>query len=291
MVLVLAGVSTTPISAQGHESFTTRPAGHLHAQPRRAPLALVHGSARASVQYCLAMAAKQTIRALLRSRGIEVSRYQRSVAARRQEIFTHCGIDVLVDIGANVGQYAQAVRASGYKGRIISIEPTSAAYKVLRVAAARDPLWDHEHVAVGDRAGTMKLFLSEGSIFNSLLPVDASTVKASSEARVVGTEEVPVRLLDDILGDLLEGPAAIAIKADVQGYERQVLDGASMALTHARVVELEMSPRPAYEGQMLLEEALQRMNAAGLILSLVENVLPEPGTGRALQFNGIFTRD
>ena len=59
-----------------------------------------------------------------------------------------------------------------------------------------------------------------------------------------------------------------------------MLEGAEGALAKARLVELELLPTPMYDGQMLLREALDRMTSAGLVLSLTENLMPEPGSGR-----------
>jgi Methyltransferase FkbM domain len=143
--------------------------------------------------------------------------------------------------------------------------------------------------AVGDRTGSVTLNVSEGSIFNSILPITVGAVAASPNARTIGVEEVPLDTLDNLLERIgLEVP--LALKIDVQGFERSVLDGATQALRDCRVVEMELSPQTIYEGQMLLPEAVERMSAAGLELSLVENLFPEPGSGRSLQFNGIFVR-
>lgn len=56
------------------------------------------------------------------------------------------------------------------------------------------------------------------------------------------------------------------------------------------MVEMELTPRAVYEDQMLMGEAMARMGDAGLVLSLTENLFPDPATGRSLQFNGIFVR-
>ena len=94
---------------------------------------------------------------------------------------------------------------------------------------------------------------------------------------------MPFDTLDNLLG-LIGVEAPLALKIDVQGFERSVLAGASQSLRDCRVVEMELSPQAIYEGQMLLPEAVERMTAAGLELSLIENLFPEPGSGRSLQF-------
>ena len=42
---------------------------------------------------------------------------------RRQKIIKYYGIDSILDVGANVGQYASELRQLNYKGDILSFEP------------------------------------------------------------------------------------------------------------------------------------------------------------------------
>jgi FkbM family methyltransferase len=188
-----------------------------------------------------------------------------------------------------VGQYANEVRKAGYDRQIISIEPAADAFAELSTKAGKDTRWRAIHTAVGSSEGTLTLNVSEGSIFNSVLKVTDAAVTASPNAKIIRTEEVPVRTIDALLDEVGAEPA-IGFKIDVQGFERDVLDGAGDALKSARLVEMELTPVAVYEGQMLLEEALATMSTAGFVLSLTENLFPEPGSGRALQFNGIFVR-
>jgi FkbM family methyltransferase len=236
------------------------------------------------------MNSKEWARQLFRSCGVEVGAYRYTVAARRQQMLAHFQIRTLVDVGANVGQYATAARRAGYQHDIISVEPTSATFAELAARSANDPLWRVCKVALGASEGHLTMNLSEGSIFNSALEVADYAVGASPNARVVGTEIVPLCTLDSLLESQGATTASLAVKIDVQGFERDVLEGAEEALRRARIVELELSPTPVYEGQMLLEETVHRMSSSGYVLSLAENLFPEPGTGRALQFNGIFVR-
>ncbi len=45
-------------------------------------------------------------------------------------------LDLVLDVGANRGDYVLALRDSGYQGRVVSFEPLSKAFKVLQQRAA-----------------------------------------------------------------------------------------------------------------------------------------------------------
>lgn len=234
------------------------------------------------------MDARSLIRKAVRRGGFEVTRYVQSVPARRQTAFEHYGIGLLVDVGANVGQYATEVRANHYGGRILSIEPVAAAHARLAAAAEQDPLWSVERCAVGAETGEITMHVTAGSIFSSPLHALQRVQEASPTARPVKDEVVPLRRLDDLVPEV---SPQVAVKIDVQGFERDVLAGMPRLLEAVPYVELELSPREVYHGQMLMSEALEVMESHGFVLAVVENLFRLPHNGQSLQFNGVFLRE
>jgi FkbM family methyltransferase len=231
---------------------------------------------------------KEWVRSLAWRAGYEIRKRERTIAGRRVRLLHHLDVDLLVDVGANVGQYALQVQRAGYHRRILSLEPLVEPYRELAAAAAARPNWEARRTAVGARSGTATLNISAGSVFSSTLPTLAAARSASSETRTIGQETAPLVTLDE----LVDGDGhAVAVKVDVQGSERDVLEGAVRTLERARFVELELSPRPLYQGQMLMDEAISRLESAGFVLALVENAWRVQQSGRSLQFNGVFIRD
>jgi FkbM family methyltransferase len=228
---------------------------------------------------------KELVQELLKRGGLSVGAYRHSYRARRQRIIATEGVELAVDVGANDGRWVVDLRRGGYNGRVISFEPDSRAYRDLCVAAARDAEWDHRQVAVGDGPSTLILNLSESALWNSFLPIAASTVEAEAKAQYIGIERVPVERLDD----LLSSKESLLVKVDVQGFERQVFEGAPETLAKALLVEVELTPVALYEGQDLMLQVMETLERNGLTLALVENVAGRPD-GRAMAFNGLFVR-
>ena len=108
---------------------------------------------------------RQRLKALLRAAGWSVGRYDRrsDPAAARKTLFAAMGIDVVLDVGANSGQFARQMRGEGYAGRIISFEPLSTAYEQLAAAATGEPSWEIHQCALGNTVGTAKLNIAGNS--------------------------------------------------------------------------------------------------------------------------------
>jgi FkbM family methyltransferase len=203
---------------------------------------------------------------------------------RRTEILRRLGIDFVVDVGANEGQYALELRREGYRRRIVSFEPGGDAYSVL--ATRLDPLWTAHQVALGSSVDTQTLHRSGRSWSSSLLPMTERHLSAAPDTAYVDIEEVHVRPLDSYDLD-----GRIFLKVDTQGFERPVLEGAKRSLANGVLaIELELSPTTLYEGQALMSELVDLVYALGFVFLSVAPAFVEASTGEILQFNGIFGR-
>ena len=227
-------------------------------------------------------------RLLVNRAGFDVTRYHfrhRFVHALHQH-----EIDTVIDIGANTGQFAVALRKAGFAGRIHSVEPLSDAFAGLRSKADRDPAWTVERAAVSDASGTITINVSGNSVSSSVLPMLDRHSIAAPASRYVSAEQVPATTVDQIVADQGMRPASTLLKIDVQGYEKAVLDGAGKTLDSFGAVRTEMSLVALYDGQALLPEIVSLMDANGFDLWFVEPGFVEPGTRRLLQLDGVFIR-
>ncbi|WP_204080592.1 FkbM family methyltransferase [Mycobacterium riyadhense] len=226
--------------------------------------------------------------------GFEVSRYRPERDSTRNfmnQLRSH-RVDVILDVGANSGQYAAGLRAAGFGGRIVSFEPLSGPFSQLEFAASSDPLWECRRYALGDTDGNISINVAgNAGESSSVLPMLKSHQDAFPPANYVGTEEVPIRQLDSLAADLL-GPTELAfLKIDVQGFEKQVLAGAAATVQDRCVgLQIELSFLPLYEGGMLIREALDIAYSLGFTLTGLQPCFTDMRNGRMLQADGIFFR-
>jgi FkbM family methyltransferase len=231
------------------------------------------------------------LRHALNRGGLDVVPYNsaRHPLARRSSLFAHYGIDLVIDVGANGGQYGRFLRNIGYRGRILSLEPLSTAFGRLREAASGDDLWEVRRTAVGDRIGVATLNVAANSESSSFLPMLPEHLAAYPNSRYQATEEVLMTTLKEVIAPLARDDR-IFVKVDTQGYERTVIEGAGAALDRVRGVQLEMSIVPLYTGETLLPELVKFMDAKGLTLMSVEPGAGNGTTGQLLQIDGLFFR-
>ena len=159
-------------------------------------------------------------------------------------------VTLVLDIGANIGQYAAALRASGFPGRILSFEPLSAAHAELARAAAADRDWVvAPRSAVGAGIGTLTINVSANSDMSSALRFSADAQDRFDSDRAIGTEISPMTTVDSIVAEHAKPDDRILLKSDTQGYDLEVIRGAAPALQRIAGLQIEVSLCPIYQGQ------------------------------------------
>jgi FkbM family methyltransferase len=126
--------------------------------------------------------------------------------------------DLVFDVGANVGNYAEALRAVG--ATVVAIEPDPRNVKILskRLGARCVHV---EPCALGSKQGTAELRIaSDRTDVSTLLGSWAENTKAHWQ----GTVQVPVRTLDSVANDY---GVPKYVKVDAEGYDAEVLRGMS----------------------------------------------------------------
>jgi FkbM family methyltransferase len=180
-------------------------------------------------------------------------------------------------------------RRWGFRGEIISFEPSAEDFRELADLASLDPLWRAHNFALGANPGNMTLNISCLTAYNSFLPLSREAPRFDKRSTVVHTQQVEVKRLDDIVAGSI--PASTLLKVDTQGFEREVLEGAQKTLDLVKGVLLELPIVNLYERTWSFSEALDYMVARGWLLAQVEVVSYDPQDGvSAIEFDCLFRR-
>jgi FkbM family methyltransferase len=229
------------------------------------------------------------VRELLEKKGyVRVRGSDPAALARRSRLLESQHIDLMIDVGANIGQFSAQVRELGYKGRIHSFEPMQHAWDQLRKRMANDTHWTGSKLALGNEVETKSLHISTNSISSSLLAMLPKHLANAPGSVYVGEELVHVSRLDDEFQRFGGGARNIWLKLDVQGYELNVLQGGLTTLRRSRIVQVEMSLTPLYAGQPTFRTLNEYLADAGFDPIGFEAGFQELETGVLLQVDGLF---
>lgn len=238
------------------------------------------------------MSIKHELRKLLWKVGYDISRFTPTThsLARRKHILAYYDIDTVLDVGANVGQFPEQLRRIGYAGRILSFEPLSTAFTLLKSNAKNDQAWEVFNYALGDTEEKREINIAGNSYSSSLLNMLPSHLNSAPDSKYITKEVIDIKTLDSLFGDLCEIAKHVYLKIDTQGFESKVLTGAENSLAHIDTVQMEMSLVPLYEGELLFNEMYMIMAKKGYTLVAIENGFSDHASGQLLQVDGIFHR-
>lgn len=232
--------------------------------------------------------AKMALRSSLYRRNLDLVRGP--FPARIGTALRWLGVQTVLDVGANIGQYGSALRASGFNGRLVSCEPLPDAFERLARRASSDQNWTALHTAVGAESGTGTINVSANSYSSSMLPMTDAHRNAAPGSGFVSTASVAMTTVRELVRTHDLAPTRTMLKIDTQGFESQVLDGAGELLDELVAVQLELSFVQLYAGQQLFDQVVARMAEHDYAIYALEAGFADPRTGRMLQCDGLFVR-
>lgn len=170
-------------------------------------------------------------------------RYVNGIAAKQASLAAKYGVpefytprpgDVVIDIGANVGEFSRHCALLG--ARVIAFEPDPAVHTCLRHNVAGLPV---EPIERALWSGEQDL-----SFYSAFDTADSSLIKPEANIRAVATvKAVP---LDSV--EALRGVAEITLlKMDGEGAEPEILAGARATMPRIRRIAVDCSPERAGE--------------------------------------------
>lgn len=237
-------------------------------------------------------------RRLAQAFGYDIDKFnkQLTVETHLRELLPRLGVDLVLDVGANEGQYVGVLRHVGYTGQIISFEPSAEAFAKLAQAAAKDDSWQVFNIALGDATGEATLNISGASVFNSLHQSNefgkakyGAAIESPIEAP--STETVSVERLDTILHMLREEKVVdfadrnVFLKMDTQGHDSAVFDGAGEYASRFSGLQSEIAVTPIYDGIPDYMDSIALYRSFGYEVTGLYTVNRHRVTGHVIEFD------
>jgi len=188
-----------------------------------------------------------------------------------RSLFEKYQIDVVIDVGANTGQFRDLLRNEvGFKGRILSFEPVKGFANQIKARSKSDNAWHVYDCALGRTPGEAKINVAKVPGLTSFLASRADELTGLwKEDSVTHTEMVQIRTLDDVLDEIKIDceRQRVYLKLDTQGFDLEVIKGAAKSMEHIIALQTEASIKPIYEGMPGYREALDNLAQLGFAIS------------------------
>lgn len=229
---------------------------------------------------------------------------QRDIVRNLREQIVGNAEYLVLDVGAADGWFLSHFIDADFRGEIIAFEPQRIHRAALNSMALEDRRIHYEECALGDEKGelTLQVFDNEPGI-SSLLPLNNgyhffsdSFNQGDQHQELVGCTTIDSFLTENTG---LDGYSNVALKVDVQGFEKQVLKGANETIASGRIraIMLEMSTIEKYKGAPGYLELFNYMEALGFRLydllpfyREIEMEFQERARGHLTEFDCIFVR-
>lgn len=174
-------------------------------------------------------------------------------------------VDAVIDIGANIGQFAFMIHSVLPDKPVFSFEPDSDCFSILQDTFSIHKIPGRCYpFALSNKEEQVKLNIYESPANNSMLARNGEMPKV--------VKSVDCRTLDGFRAEF-EPHQSFFLKIDVQGAELLVLEGAKQFLSNCKFVQLEVSLTTSYAGNAKIEDVLQAMSLAGFICWEIVDVL------------------
>lgn len=195
-------------------------------------------------------------------------------------------VNVVLDVGANKGQFARTLRRNGYQGRIVSFEPLPNFVEELRALSADDPEWLVVDAALGDESGTAEINVVDGAM-SSMLPSSQFGQEWSAKLRETTPQTIRIERLQDVFAEAVAGvpDPRVYLKLDTQGYDLEAFRGAGDVVHTLMGMQSEVSMVPIYEGMPRFAEQLAIYEGAGFETTGLFQVSRDKSTLRVIEFD------
>jgi FkbM family methyltransferase len=196
----------------------------------------------------------------------------------------------LIDVGASQGDFTSSIARYCGLRKAMLIEPQPKRVEELN-ARFPGPRFSVTCAAAASESRSAEMELLNWDYSSSLLPLRRELSGAYSGLNMDVRETITVRTapLDELCKEFV-GPIDL-LKIDVQGAEGQVIAGATETLRKVRMIWMEVSFKPLYEGSETIEGMIRLCNKEGFVLAHLEEGWHSLVNGELLQADALFLRE
>jgi FkbM family methyltransferase len=215
------------------------------------------------LKYRIGAALDGALQATLAARQFPLTRYVPYGVSWLYDLQRFMGsrsLGVLFDVGANTGQTLGHLLKYAPDAQIYSFEPTDSAFAALSAAFGNRRNVHLQKMALGSKSGTLALQVRANSELNTLVAAGADPGGTTQATEVSTVDDMVARHGISHL-DLL--------KVDVQGWEMEVMRGASRLIADHNLVFVfaEMTFRSDEKEMQQFSELHDHLEAQGFVLS------------------------
>ena len=193
-----------------------------------------------------------------------LSRSNQTPAQSLAKLIVEMKAPVLLDVGANVGQFGIDIRNSGFTGKIISFEPVNSLFEKLKETSFKFQPWDTINKALGAHIHKSEINVSKNSgLSSSLLEISQSHLEAFPGSYTDFREVVDISTLDFEVDFLQLDLSETILKIDVQGFESKVIEGGKNSIPHIKYILLELSLMQLYYSEETFLTVLNLLHDLG----------------------------
>jgi FkbM family methyltransferase len=198
------------------------------------------------------------------------------------------GINYVLDIGANTGQFANRIHEILPSVKIISFEPILSCYHELLENTKSIPVKAYNY-ALGEVEEKQEINISQHSPSSSLLPMADLHTQVFAGTGFKEKETVSIKKLDQVFAEFNVN-GKFMVKIDVQGFEDKVIKGGLETLKKADCILIETSFEELYKGQLLFDGIYQLLTQIGFIFKGNYTQALNKQDGRILYAESLFTK-
>ena len=170
-------------------------------------------------------------------------------------------IDLILDVGANSGQFTKVASNLYPNAQIETFEPLPDLYaKINKQFEANNNITTH-NVALGNEMGSIKFNKNKYGHISSILDISIENKHYPKEKNDLDKIEVAIKTLDSYAFLSNKSNSISLLKLDVQGYELEVLKGGENTIKDLDYIVIEANLEELYVGQPSFTEINAYLNS------------------------------